>query len=78
MRLGVKMMEHDIVQCSRGCLVSQTVPRPHDHTVRDYNQKIVQFRYNNTGLDPKYQVHVAGHGVQFADLSAALADGGGC
>lgn len=59
MRLGVKMMEHDIVQ--------------YDHTVRDYNNRVVQFLYNNTGLDPKWQVHVPGHGAQFADLRAVFA-----
>lgn len=45
----------------------------HDHTVRDYNNKIVQFRYNNWGLDPKYQVRVAGESSpQFADLKSVF------
>ena len=46
-------------------------PGNHDHTVRDYNNRVIQFLYNNTGLDPKWQVHVPGHGMQFADLEAA-------
>lgn len=44
----------------------------HDYTVRDYSQRIVQFSYNVTGLDPKWQVTVPGHGVQFADVAAAV------
>lgn len=46
-------------------------PGNHDHTVRDYNNRVIQFLYNNTGLDPKWQVQVPGHGMQFADLEAA-------
>lgn len=31
-----------------------------------------QFRYNDTGIDPKFEVHVPRHGTQFANLQAAL------
>lgn len=63
-------MQHDVVQ--------------YDHSVRDYNNRIIEsgtlwnkrgptkFLHNQTGLDPKWQVHVPGHGTQFADLEAAL------
>lgn len=45
----------------------------YDHSVRDYNNKIVQFRYNGWGLDPKYQVRVDGEArPQFADLRAVF------
>ena len=42
----------------------------YDYTVRDGGH-IVQYLYNGTGLDPKYQAS-AGHPGAFADLPAAL------
>lgn len=44
----------------------------YDHTVRDYNNRIIQFRYNVSGLDPKWQVATPKHGMQFADVPAML------
>lgn len=46
--------------------------RPHDYSVRDYNNRIIQFQYNSTGLDPRWQVGVPGYGQQFADLDSVL------
>ena len=46
-----------------------------DYTVRDYHHRIIQFKYNNTGLDPKYQVAIPGHGMQFVDIEAAARAG---
>ena len=57
MRLGVKMMEADVVG--------------YDHTVRDGTGRIVQFQYNGTGLDPKLQA-LAGSAGAFRDIPGYL------
>lgn len=44
MRLGVKLMESDVVA--------------YDHTVRDGTGHIVQFAYNGNGLDPRHNACV--------------------
>lgn len=81
MRLGVKMMAWvrcapDPVPGARRHPVTCPVPSdhdsPHDHSVRDYNNRIIQFQYNRTGLDPKWQVNVPEYGQQFADMDSVL------
>ena len=57
MRLGVKAMESTITE--------------YDYSVRD-GKRIVQFRYNGTGLDPRVQ-STAGCAGAFTDLPVALA-----
>ena len=57
MRLGVKMMESDVVA--------------YDHTVRDDQNHIIQFLYNGTGLDPQRCSGVQAAGA-FCDLDAVL------
>ena len=43
-----------------------------DYTVRDFSSRIIQFLYNRTGGDPKYEVHVPQHGPQFTNLDVVL------
>ena len=45
----------------------------HGYTVRDYDNRIIQFQYNRSGLDPKWQVHTGSqYGAQFVDVNVAL------
>ena len=60
MRLGVKLMEHDITRF--------------DSTVRDLHNNIVQFQYGGDGIDQKCVMHVAKHGKQIFDLDVIVSD----
>ena len=60
MRLGVKLMEHDITRF--------------DSTVRDLHNSIVQFKYGGDGINQKYVMPIRGHSKQMFNLDVIISD----